>query len=94
MKSCDYLIILKSLKPKSYQNETFTLKGKNTGTERVFFAICKQNLFTYFVHTQEVCVSERSACVKMSVCSCVCVCVCVFVCVCVCWANTVSSELN
>jgi len=34
MKSCDSLIILKHLKPKSYQNEIFTLKGQTTGTER------------------------------------------------------------
>ena len=50
-KSCDSLIILKHLKPKSYQNETFTLKGQTTGTERIYFVICKQNLFGYFVDT-------------------------------------------
>ena len=35
-KSCDFLVILKHQKPKSYQNETFTLKGQTTGTERGF----------------------------------------------------------
>ena len=51
MKSCDFLIILKHLKPQSYQNENFTLKGQTTGTERVYFVIGRQILFTYFVHT-------------------------------------------
>ena len=35
-KSCDFLVILKHQKPKSHQNETFTLKGQTTGTERGF----------------------------------------------------------
>jgi len=77
MKSCDSLIILKHLKPKSYQNENFTLKGQTTGTERVYFVICnKICLHILFIHKKCVSVWVRGVPVSENECMFFCVCVC------------------